>query len=171
MQIEQQGPDVLTVRHGAGAAIVMGLLFVVVGGWLSYSAYRDPGASTDGLRLVFGAVFVAGLWLLWGAQPARHRFDAGSGVASLTWRRLLAPSRREQVPFAQIADVEVRGSPASDDDRMWRAELVLHDARRLPLTPYWLSSRSAAEDAATSIRAVLARADQPAIASARGPRR
>ena len=162
MQVVLQTPSELVVHDGRWATVVMGGLFISMGGGVMWLRWTHPtgwsGNAGPWLVYVVGTAFLlAGLLVLWLSADRRYVVDRGTRTVSLVVQRLVH-RKATLLAFKDIADVALEQSagmntaPNTTSSPTYRVVFLMKDGSRVPWTPYSTSARASQETCAAAVR-------------------
>ncbi len=142
MKVVQQTPTQLVVHEGALKTVVLGAIFVAVGGGVIMVRLADPSGWTGNagpwLIYVVGAVcFAAGIATLWFSAGRRYVFDRVGGTVRIAVQRL-AHRETDEYRLADLKDVALERSVGGQrqSNTLFRIVFLTKSGARIPWTPY-----------------------------------
>lgn len=160
MKVVLQTPTRLVVHEGALRTVLMGAMFIALGGGSITLWFADPSGwtGTGGPWVVVGtgAVFVVvGILLLVFSADRRFEFDRASGTVRLVVRRLV---HRTATVYrvADLRDVALERSGGVDpraSTAYYRIAFVTSSGARIPWTPYSITDDGTLATCASAVRA------------------
>lgn len=153
----------LQLEDSGRGLVAFGGLFIAAALFGAGFAWRDGKTVAVVVALVaFGG---AGVYMLWRAQAAIHRFDLRRGTLTIETRPVFTsdPAARETTtyPLESLSDITLEESSPDTDSRhsyTYRPVYVFRDGRRVPLLPYYTSGKRAKAALQATVRDFLSRA-------------
>jgi Protein of unknown function (DUF3592) len=160
MKVVLETPTQLVVHEGALRTVVIGAMFMALGGGSITLWVADPGGwtGTGGpwVIVLTGGVFaVAGLLLLVFSADRRIELDRASGTARLLVRRLLHRAATVY-RLAELRDVVLErsgGAGARPSTPFYRIAFLTSSGGRVPWTPYSTTDEGTLATCASAVRA------------------
>jgi len=153
MKVVLQSPAELVLHDGALGTVLMGALFLSVGGGAITLWIVDPtGWSGNGgawvIYFVGGAFLLIGLALLALSADRRYEIDRGTNKATFIVRRLLHRTSAEY-PLADLKDAALERSQGA----FYRVVFLTKAGGRIPWTPISTGDRGDIAACVTAVRA------------------
>ena len=158
MNVVLQTPTQLVVHEGALKTVVLGVIFVAVGGGAITLRLADPSGWTGNagpwLIYLVGTVFVAvGIATLVYSADRRYVIDRGAGSVRIVVQRL-AHRATDEYPLADLRDVALERSAGGSrqSNPFYRMVFLTKSGGRIPWTPYSTLDESTLAACASAVR-------------------
>lgn len=163
MQVVLQTPSELVVHDGRWYTVLMGALFVAIGGGAMWLRWTHPTGWTGNggpwlVYLVGGVFTLGGLVVLWLSADRRYVVDRTAHTVSIVVQRLVH-RQTTLLAFKDIDDIALEQSSGmstgsnSPSSPTFRVVFLMKDGSRVPWTPYLTSARASQETCAAAVRA------------------
>lgn len=158
MKVVQQTPTQLVVHEGALKTVVLGAIFVAVGGGLIMLRLAEPsgwsGNAGPWLIYVMGTVFMlAGISTLVYSADRRYIFDRSASTMRMIVQRL-AHRTSDEYPLSDLKDVALERSAGGprQSNPFFRIVFLMKSGSRVPWTPYSTTDESRLAACASAVR-------------------
>ena len=158
MKVVLQTPTQLVVHEGALKTVVLGAIFVAVGGGAITLRLADPsgwtGTAGPWLIYLLGGVFVlVGIATLVYSADRRYVIDRGAGSVRLVVQRV-AHRTTDEYPLADMKDVALERSAGGprQSSPFFRIVFLTKSGGRIPWTPYSTTDEGTLAACASTVR-------------------
>lgn len=171
MNVVRHSPTELIVHEGALNVVLVGVIFIVVGGGLITLRLADPSnwSGNAGAWLIYlvGGIFAAvGLASLGMAADRRFVFDRATGTVRIVVQRL-AHRTSDEFPIADLKDAVLERSAGGprQSNPFFRIVFLTKSGGRVPWTPYSTTDEGTLAACASAARTFCGWSPPPAPAA------